>query len=223
MEIVVSKENDGLPPLPLIPYAMSLSTTMIYRAFSDEQRGLSVTLRSLGRCCRALENLSNFWTSAKGISKLAKRLLNVLANHEKARDKTAGLLGDSIRDREDDAGRRNPARTDAPSEFPVDNSETDSTIQLPLTNAATGTHPQPDLLPQVPGQFDAHGNWQINSSYAQLNQAFGDLFEYNMPTAFRDPATWEVFHYMNDDFSPASSSFQIPPYLLPEMDFGPTN
>lgn len=78
---IVSREGcEGLPPLPLVPYAMSMSTTVIYRALHDGARDMIAAREDLQRCCNALDGLSQRWTSVRGVAKLAKRLHRLISD-----------------------------------------------------------------------------------------------------------------------------------------------
>ncbi|CAI0652365.1 unnamed protein product, partial [Colletotrichum noveboracense] len=76
---IISKEgSDRLPPLPLVPYAVSMATTVIYRALRDGQRDPETACEDLSLCCKALDVLSERWTTVKGVARLAKRLLRFI-------------------------------------------------------------------------------------------------------------------------------------------------
>ncbi|KAK2032531.1 hypothetical protein LX32DRAFT_555332, partial [Colletotrichum zoysiae] len=74
LNIITQETADGLPPLPLVPYAMSMSTTVIYRALRDGERLPERAYDDLEACSRNLETLSLVWSSARGVAKLVKRL-----------------------------------------------------------------------------------------------------------------------------------------------------
>ena len=63
-----------LPPLPLVPYAVSMATTVVYRAWRDKVRDLHSTYANLCLCCEGLEALSLSWTGARGFARLAMGL-----------------------------------------------------------------------------------------------------------------------------------------------------
>ncbi|KAF2159213.1 hypothetical protein M409DRAFT_61032 [Zasmidium cellare ATCC 36951] len=69
------KGHEDVPPLPLVPYTLSMGTSVIYRALVDGQRTPWEAQNELTKCCDSLEVFSQRWTSAKGITRLAKRLL----------------------------------------------------------------------------------------------------------------------------------------------------
>jgi len=92
LEIVSREGCEGLPPLPLVPYAMSMSTTVIYRALHDRVRDIGKARVDLGQCCDALDDLSERWTSVRGVAKLAKRLCRLIRDgaHDSLRDAHRG-------------------------------------------------------------------------------------------------------------------------------------
>ncbi|EXF79881.1 hypothetical protein CFIO01_05248 [Colletotrichum fioriniae PJ7] len=68
LRIVCLEGPANLPPLPLVPYAMSMSTTVIYRALRDGERAPEEAYNDLGACYDNLIILSQLWTSAKGVA-----------------------------------------------------------------------------------------------------------------------------------------------------------
>lgn len=227
LAIASCEGSDGLPPLPLIPYAVSMSTTMIYRAFRDAQRGSGPAYDDLGSCCSVLDSLSQRWTSAKGISRLAKRLLKVLR-----RDGTMQTRQQSVVEptRSSSCSPRAAASVldECKSSRPADNDKTsgDNTLETggPGPGPSHVNRPSRDSqLPNVDGEvpFQPIENWQaIDASYLQLDRAFGELFDYGMPNVFRDPTTWEYL-VPNEEASSVGSDFHMPTYFSPpDMDFG---
>lgn len=68
---IISETGLGLPPLPLVPYAVSMATTVVYRAWRDKVRDLHSTYTGLCLCCEALEDLSRLWRGARSVASLA--------------------------------------------------------------------------------------------------------------------------------------------------------
>ncbi|RMZ82324.1 hypothetical protein DV738_g1742, partial [Chaetothyriales sp. CBS 135597] len=72
----------NIPPLPLVPYAVSLSLTVAYRRLRDnhyhndpEQIQSALTVR-----CEMLENLSTYWWTAHGMAQLGRKALRSMQN-----------------------------------------------------------------------------------------------------------------------------------------------
>lgn len=221
LAIVSQEGNDDLPPLPLIPYAVSMSTTMVYRAFRDGQRDPQAAYEDLKSCCHALDSLSQRWTSAKGIARLAKRLLKVLS-------RSGVMNGHRVNNGEHLQRGVHPVVVPYTPES--DDRRPAAVAPSPNNNRAPGM-PSSDTAAQgdQPGNtsinppFNPVENWQaIDASYSQLDRAFGELFDYGMPNVFRDPTTLD-FLASNEEASSTGSDFQIPDYFSPDLDFGYTS
>jgi hypothetical protein len=78
LQILSQDRHQDLPPLPLIPYAMSMSTTVIYRALRNNSRSFEVAQNDLKACCGVLSTLGRQWTRAKRVAGLVHRLLRDL-------------------------------------------------------------------------------------------------------------------------------------------------
>ncbi|KAK2733875.1 hypothetical protein CKAH01_08289 [Colletotrichum kahawae] len=195
---IISKEgSDRLPPLPLVPYAVSMATTVIYRALRDGQRDPETACEDLGLCCKALDVLSERWTTVKGVARLAKRLLRFVERslHEEQPHCTcsgpAGPVGGTAV-----AASRNGLSNSASVGGNVPNS---ARIQAKIVPDPLHRNHSIDTerdsmseaqLPTSTGDLWDHGD----VSYLQLDRAFYDMFDDGMPDIFRDPATWDFMH-----------------------------
>ena len=72
----------AIPPLPLVPYAISLSLTVAYRGLRDhhfrddpDRAQSALTAR-----CEMLEGLSTYWWTAHGMSQLGRKALKSMQN-----------------------------------------------------------------------------------------------------------------------------------------------
>lgn len=222
LDIISHGGHESLPPLPLVPYAMSMSTTMIYRALRDGQRDMDAAHKDLCLCCDALDALSQRWTSAKGVARLAKHLLGVLA-------KSGGLNGNdhARRSSKPDAGTLTAAADRSSIMINQRNNEAATMAGVvppkPVSvQAERALQEEQALASNQNFQSQLREAWPgIHASYSQLDTAFHDLFDYGMPNVFRDPATWEFLHMANDEECAVGSEFQFSPYLAsPELEFG---
>ncbi|OLN87434.1 hypothetical protein CCHL11_09093 [Colletotrichum chlorophyti] len=204
---IISYEGpDSLPPLPLVPYAMSMSTTVIYRALRDGVRHPEVAYNDLGVCCDNLDFLSQRWTSAKGVARLTKRLRRYI--------KPGTLNGQRVEigDCSCPAVRSEPRGLSR-----INQSSTSSSAGGGASAQQFAAIPVSDLLqcqehmrqetPQSNTddlQGQALDSWlDAGPSYVHLDQAFYDFFDYGMPNVFRDPATWDFLHTeSNPEVSP---------------------
>lgn len=218
LAIVSQEGDDELPPLPLIPYAVSMSTTMVYRAFRDGQRDSKAAYEDLKSCCLALDSLSQRWTSAKGIARLAKRLLKVLS-------RSSVMNGHKVNNEEHLQREARPVvvpyTPESDGRRPAGVAHHDNRASGMARSDEPAQAQQPDNTGVNP-PFNPVENWQaIDASYSQLDRAFGELFDYGMPNVFRDPTTLD-FLTAAEEASSTGSDFQIPAYFSPDLDFGYT-
>lgn len=69
-----------LPPMPLVPYAVSLALTTAYRLIRDQPHdtNLQKAEHDLAQRCEILETLSGRWSSADAMAKLGRKALESL-------------------------------------------------------------------------------------------------------------------------------------------------
>ncbi|OJJ60091.1 hypothetical protein ASPSYDRAFT_921394 [Aspergillus sydowii CBS 593.65] len=90
---IITATDHGFPPLPLVPYAVSMATTVVYRAWRDKVRDLHSTYANLCLCCEALEALSASWTGARGFARLAMGLRGAIMDALEARGSGSPGIG----------------------------------------------------------------------------------------------------------------------------------
>ncbi|KAK1573151.1 uncharacterized protein LY79DRAFT_526387 [Colletotrichum navitas] len=207
--IITQETPDGLPPLPLVPYAMSMSTTVIYRALRDGERLLDLAYNDLEACSKNLEALSLIWSSAKGVARLVKRLRRFIGPdmfYKRSLDDTEC----TCRNLESESKKQVPSD----SRISVANlrQEVDSDcFQPPNDSLSSPAQAQGSLgdedpidTPAVQTQYNA--TWVgTELFYTDIDRAFYDFCDYGMPSIFRDPATLEVLRV---DDNPIVSPFQ---------------
>lgn len=212
VEIIARGGYETLPPLPLIPYAMSMSTTTIYRAFRDGQRDTETAYRNLCICCEALEALSQLWTSTKGVTKLAKQLENRLY-----RDLVMSKnLGDPVLRSAIPPTSRTTTLTDGLTDKYHRNG-TRPDMKDTVTDMPVHVQPGQDL--NVGGPPDSTESFLCapsesslcaNECYNQLDEAFYGLFDHGAPDIFLDPAAWEFLRNTDNEDSSAESELRLP-------------
>ncbi|KAL0932486.1 uncharacterized protein CTRU02_213439 [Colletotrichum truncatum] len=205
ISIISQEGSERLPPLPLIPYAISMATTVIYRALRDERRNTSKACEDLGLCCNALEILSERWTSVKGVARLAKRLLRFID-----RGITQVQLGDKNECLCRDCGSHGTAvsAVSRPLEIaPEGRNETVHILQpttpIPcLVDSSQTLHQENGAGIDQLVQLQPGDSWEnFDVSYTQLDRAFHDMFDDGMPDVFRDPAAWDFIEVPNEAYS----------------------
>ena len=198
LKIISNGGQEHLPPLPLVPYAMSMSTTIIYRALRDGQRSVEVACKDLRLCCDALNALGSLWTSARDIAKLATRLW---------RDLVASSLPPKQRNIDEHANGRvwEDTQSSRLKSWGVQPPEIDSES----VNDEVDSH---EIAVEAPGLFQAHqasiGEQGLGENqnlqyagpsdvYTQLDMAVFDMFDYGIPNVFQDSLTWD---FLQDEF-----------------------
>ncbi|CAG9948118.1 unnamed protein product [Clonostachys rosea f. rosea IK726] len=203
LRIFTQGGHENFPPLPLVPYALSMSTTVIYRALRDGQRDLAAAYEDLRSCCDALDALGQRWTSAKGVAKIAKRLCTISARasqNSQLRETTQGLPNDRYADSQV-ASRNslNPITRTSVEENALVNQESI------LTSSLTGGEILPDEQLSSRDQLwqgQSLGPWpgaMDDPSCVPLDRAFYDLFDYSIPDVFRGPATCEFLQLVHNE------------------------
>lgn len=77
ISILSQEATDNLPPLPIVPYALSMALTVAYRCFrqSKLQKLRNRAKEDIKTCCRVLEGFRDQWWSAGAIADIGKAAL----------------------------------------------------------------------------------------------------------------------------------------------------
>lgn len=73
VDLLTDDKFERLPSLPLVPYAMALATTNIFRAFRDGRRDNNTTQRDIESCRATLGAMRAKWTSARSMTRPVAR------------------------------------------------------------------------------------------------------------------------------------------------------
>lgn len=200
LEMLGHGQHETLPPLPLVPYAMAMATTVIYRALRDRVRDINASSRDLSLCCEALDTLGQRWTTAQGVAKLAHRLMSSsdpgISNQQRVeapdkRDATTTAESTALNERLSIAAHQPVNPSNGTEEIVIP-----TPVSLLSDQGFHGDHTSdnPQYLPEQVIEpwigFDA--------SQFQLQMAFDDLFSNGISDVFRDPASWELLHMANN-------------------------
>lgn len=197
LAIMTDCDHESLPPLPLIPYAASMSTTVIYRAFRDGERDVDATLRDLHRCYDALEGLSRQWTNIRGVLKMVKRL----CKHVRASTLNTERYGSNTANQTPRMVLRANGTTGSVNQSITDNGTMQRTQPLPTDALALAGVPLENAGPAPAETTESwsESGWGPDVSNFQLDWAIQDMFDYGMPNVFRDPMTWNYSQMMGED------------------------
>lgn len=165
--IVASECADSLPPLPIVPYSITLSMGVSYRQLRSSKliTHLDRAKASLQACCSLLENISPYWYSAEAMARLGqKALYQVQGQPTQPRTETrvGGVLeADHIAPHED--------------YIPAKRQRSNSNL-VPPPDMALDALPAPDL------HMDG---------FADIDTLFGEFLDISLPTNFWDPIFME--------------------------------
>lgn len=145
ISILRRKGHMDLAPLPLVPYVLSVATTVIYRVVIDGQLSSQEALPYISDCCDALEDLSQLWTSAKGIAKLARWLYKHVTSSS-----SNFLQNNSGVSRSDDSRIDSRSAQSSGTPTSVPKPVTDST-QNPMQEHRVSCSPSAETVNNIPG------------------------------------------------------------------------
>ncbi|KAK2009500.1 hypothetical protein LZ32DRAFT_537783 [Colletotrichum eremochloae] len=207
--IITQETPDGLPPLPLVPYAMSMSTTVIYRALRDGERLPELAYNDLEACSKNLEALSLLWSSAKGVARLVRRLRRYTSP-----DMLCKRSPEDAACTCENSGPELENRVPGDGRIPLHGSrqEVDSNCLQPPNHAiSTAARVRDSLEGERPADIPAlqtqyNATWVgTDLFYTDIDRAFYDFFDYGMPSILRDQAPLEV---LQADDNQSISPFQ---------------
>ncbi|RAH77480.1 hypothetical protein BO86DRAFT_451003 [Aspergillus japonicus CBS 114.51] len=181
--IVATECSGGLPPLPIIPYALTLSMGVSYQQFRSSKliTHLDRARAGLEACCVLLERISAYWSTAEAMARLGRKALHQI---------DVGNPKYQLHDHE------NEQPLDHPSVCTPRFSEETMPVLLPSSsNAGQGIHTD-ILLPmytQAQPTPNALGVQNTSSSdhecgrFADIDFLFGEFLDLSLPTNFLDP------------------------------------
>lgn len=170
---MASECADNLPPLPIVPYAISLSMGVSYRQLRSSKliTHFDRAKASLEACCSLLENLSPQWYSAEAMARLGRKALQQI-DHEYQRQAGSGSEHSLTQPA---VGTAVPAESANANERPTqgDPEEVKSSVAA-VPDISTGLPSMADL------DTTMHG-------FADIDTLFGEFFDLSLPTNFWDP------------------------------------
>jgi len=186
--IVASECSQDLPPLPVVPYALSLSMGVSYQQFRSSKliTHFDRAKRGLEACCTLLEGLGTYWYSAEAMARLGRKALHHI---EGLKPETRGHGFES--EKQTSAGRVSDTAVSAsapgmawPSYHQPNDLASDEVAPREdlATTSAQDLSALGSLDPSVGGP-DLPGD----DSFADIDMLFGDFLDLSLPTNFWDP------------------------------------
>lgn len=198
-EIATAHGSDlHIAPLPLVPYAVSLSLTVAYRLLRDsrsateQKRAQSdLTIR-----CAVLEKLGVRWSSAAAMAKLGRKALRSLDRPNDDSHKVVEMMEDALnpcrplasisRGAELDDAMAEQTGLDVLSSAAEAHANTveQRRSSRGMNDSAYETNSSNGLVSATPGfqDFDLQ-----DGNFHDLDALFGDFVDLSMPTLLQDP------------------------------------
>lgn len=195
--LVASECVQDLPPLPVVPYAVSLSMGVSYQQFRSSKliTHFDRAKSSLETCCALLEELGVYWYSAEAMARLGRTALHQIdgtnfGHNQPIRDSllsgTANSSGESFK--KNALNITNPGLSGASTASSIRPNESH---QPSRNSSPTIVIPEQPAAPLVEEQ---HHDTDKQSGFADIDMLFGDFLDLSLPTNFWDPVFFPSEH-----------------------------
>ncbi|CAI7639263.1 unnamed protein product [Penicillium glandicola] len=189
--IVASECADDLPPLPIVPYSVTLSMGVSYRQLRSSRliTHLDRAKASLEACRSVLENLSPYWYSAEAMARLGQKALHQIQGKPQSSHKKVN------------ADNSVSEGLETINSAPQDNDSPRAKRQRIDNHGITAVSPAPeiamDVLQPPVGDLDT----SMQDGFADIDTLFGEFLDISLPTNFWDPIFMETQGQTNDSQS----------------------
>jgi hypothetical protein len=199
-EIVTARDKDlHIPPLPLVPYAVSLSLTVAYRLLRDSKSTAEVrsAKADLSYRCEVLEKLSARWSSAAAMAKIGRKALKSI--ERPFLDDTvqvASMMEEAVAPCKPLANQIQAVGVDSKTS---EQTGLDVLSSAAEAHANTNQQRRPSASLTIDATYDLNANGQLHETsvepalgqevgnFDDLDALFGDFVDLSMPTFFQDP------------------------------------
>ncbi|PYI01058.1 fungal-specific transcription factor [Aspergillus sclerotiicarbonarius CBS 121057] len=185
--IAATECSQELPPLPIVPYALTLSMGVSYQHFRSSKlvTHLDRARTSLEACCTLLEGLGVYWYSAEAMARLGRKALHQIdevepGHHQHGRAaslSTPGLTSTSAPPNLRGCLSTSPSSSFVAAQGVLSNVRSDA----PSTALMQELPPRPlcsqEISPRDPDQ----------DNFTNIDMLFGDFLDLSLPTNFWDP------------------------------------
>ncbi|RHZ71174.1 hypothetical protein CDV55_108643 [Aspergillus turcosus] len=178
--IVATECAQDLPPLPIVPYALSLSMSVSYQQFRSSRliTHFNRAKASLEACCSLLEGMGIYWYSAEAMARLGRRALREIDVAKPVLQRSQGQGVRQLMDSESIPSASNALTTA-------------STTQLAADSPGVSGYVPADVAPQE-GPTVSSAELQRDEENREgaledIDVLFGDFLDLSLPTNFWDP------------------------------------
>ncbi|KAJ5177499.1 transcriptional regulator family: Fungal Specific TF [Penicillium coprophilum] len=200
--IVASECTDDLPPLPVVPYSVTLSMGVSYRQLRSSRliTHLDRAKASLEACRSVLENLSPYWYSAEAMARLGQKALHQIQGKPQS-SRTNPMGPQHVAEPSHEQVKADNSVPEGPEPINSVSQGNDSPRAKRQRNDGFGiatVSPTPEiamgaLQPSV-GDLDT----SIQEGFADIDTLFGEFLDISLPTNFWDPIFMDTPGQTND-------------------------
>ncbi|KAL4801405.1 hypothetical protein BDV18DRAFT_84898 [Aspergillus unguis] len=200
--LVTSECAQTLPPLPIVPYAVSLSMGVSYQQFRSSRliTHFERAKSSLETCCGSLEKLGAYWYSAEAMARLGRKALRQIDGTSYEGDSNRSpnrspLLPAMTNSDGRSFTRSTPSATNpeiAKSSMPMTTSLCEARPDLG-DNSPVAMAPE-HAMDGIEGQHDKYLEASGGDGFADIDTLFDDFLDLSLPTNFWDPVFFSAEH-----------------------------
>lgn len=180
--IVATECAQDLPPLPIIPYALSLSMSVSYQQFRSSRliTHFNRAKASLEACCSLLESMSIYWYSAEAMARLGRRALHEINVAKPSLQRSQGQGVQRLMDPGSVPSASNAVTHASTTQLATDNHSPGVSGRAPAPVAPQG---DPVELPADLQRVQENRQGALED----IDVLFGDFLDLSLPTNFWDP------------------------------------
>ncbi|RHZ49899.1 transcription factor domain-containing protein [Aspergillus thermomutatus] len=180
--IIATECAQDLPPLPIIPYALSLSMSVSYQQFRSSRliTHFNRAKASLEACCSLLEGMGIYWYSAEAMARLGRRALRELDGAKSRWHRSQGQGVRQPMDSESIPSASNALTPASTTQLAADNYSPRVSGYVPAAVA-------PQEGPTDSSRESQRAEESRQDALEDIDVLFGDFLDLSLPTNFWDP------------------------------------
>ncbi|KAJ5496380.1 transcriptional regulator family: Fungal Specific TF [Penicillium fimorum] len=200
--IVASECADDLPPLPIVPYSVTLSMGVSYRQLRSSRliTHLDRAKASLEACRSVLENLSPYWYSAEAMARLGQKALDQIQG--KSQSSGANPMGPQHvaepLHKQVNADSSVSEGLEMTNSVPQDNDSPRAKRQRNNSYGIATVSPAPEIAMEVFQPPVGDMDTSVQDGFEDIDTLFGEFLDISLPTNFWDPIFMDTEEQTHD-------------------------
>ncbi|KAJ5951801.1 uncharacterized protein N7479_010214 [Penicillium vulpinum] len=200
--IVASECGNELPPLPIVPYSVTLSMGVSYRQLRSSRliTHLNRAKASLEACRSVLDNLSPYWYSAEAMARLGqKALYQIQGKPQSSRTNPTSLpYVAEPSQKQVNADSSVAEGLEIVDSAPQGNDAPRAKRQRNNGHGIAAMSPVPELATNIIQPPVGDPDTSIQDGFTDIDTLFGEFLDISLPTNFWDPIFIETQGQTND-------------------------